>query len=238
MKCKNCGNEFTGKFCNNCGQTSEMTKMDHRYIADELGKTFLRFDSGFFKTTRDLFTRPGEFIHNYLEGKRVNYVRPFTYLIITGGLYILIHNYFRIEFVTEDVEGIDRSKVNSFFTSYYTQIQLVLLPFYSGLSVLLFKRTPYNYYEFIVIHTYLAAQRIQFNTLFIPLFLWLGTDSHLLRWLNILVGFVAYLLMLRTYFYLFRQTSKPVVIIKTLALQVLIVVTLFVILGSVLYFFT
>src|SRR5688572_1443654 len=75
--CKSCGNNFTGFYCNQCGEKV----LDAR---DRTFKTFLSAililvtftDNKFLKTLWMIIRRPGLLSREYAEGKRVNYLRP------------------------------------------------------------------------------------------------------------------------------------------------------------------
>lgn len=54
MLCKNCGNEFEGHFCNNCGQKATVKRLTYKSLADNLMHGFLHVDKGFFLYHKDV----------------------------------------------------------------------------------------------------------------------------------------------------------------------------------------
>ncbi|RYG54610.1 MAG: DUF3667 domain-containing protein, partial [Chitinophagaceae bacterium] len=91
--CRNCGNEFEGNFCNNCGQKSKTARLDWAYLNDEAKYTFLHLNGGLLFTIAQLFKRPGHAIREFVDGKRVNYYKPILLLFVVAGFYgLLVHN--------------------------------------------------------------------------------------------------------------------------------------------------
>lgn len=85
--CKNCGNEYEGKYCNNCGQKASTGKLTFRSVLDNWAYGLTNCDTGILFTYKELFTRPGHMLADYISGKRVIYFQPFPTLFITAGLY-------------------------------------------------------------------------------------------------------------------------------------------------------
>ena len=89
-KCLNCGTEFEGKFCPECGQSAETGRFTLKFIGENLLAAILGRDGGIAYTFKNLFSRPGKMIVENLDGKRKKYVSPFPMLFLTLTLYILI----------------------------------------------------------------------------------------------------------------------------------------------------
>ena len=88
--CKNCGNSFTGKFCNECGQKAfeESDKRVLRFI--EEGLHFVtHFDGTIFTTLKRLLTRPGQLSADYTDGRQKQYFRPMSFFLLLVILYLL-----------------------------------------------------------------------------------------------------------------------------------------------------
>ena len=88
--CLNCGTEFPGKFCPECGQSAETGRFTMKFIFENLLAAFLSKDGGVWFTLKNLFTRPGEMIVEILNGKRRRYFSPFPMLIAALTVYILL----------------------------------------------------------------------------------------------------------------------------------------------------
>ena len=89
-KCLNCGTEFEGNFCPECGQDAKTSRFTPRFIWSNLFVAILGRDGGIGYTIKNLFSRPGKMIVEILDGKRRNYVSPFPTLFLALTLYVLI----------------------------------------------------------------------------------------------------------------------------------------------------
>jgi len=89
-KCLNCGTEFQGNFCPECGQSAETGRFTMRFIFENLLAAFLSKDGGIWFTLKNLFSRPGAMIVEILNGKRRKYFSPFPMLFCSLTLYVLI----------------------------------------------------------------------------------------------------------------------------------------------------
>ena len=89
-KCLNCGTEFEGKFCPECGQSAETGRFTMRFIIENLMAAFLSKDGGIWFTLKNLFTRPGAMIVDILNGKRRKNFSPFPMLFCSLTFYVLI----------------------------------------------------------------------------------------------------------------------------------------------------
>lgn len=90
MKCLNCGNEFEGKFCPECGQKADTGRFTMRFIFENMVTAILGRDGSIWFTLKNLFARPGGMIVDILGGKRKRYFSPFPMLFLALTLYILI----------------------------------------------------------------------------------------------------------------------------------------------------
>ena len=88
--CLNCGTDFEGKFCPECGQNAETGRFTMRFIYENLLAAFISKDGGIWFTLKNLFTRPGEMIVEILNGKRRSYFSPFPMLFFVLTVYILL----------------------------------------------------------------------------------------------------------------------------------------------------
>ena len=81
--CKNCGNSFTGKYCNQCGEKVYGEKDKSVFHFFEEGLHFItHFDGTFFNTLKKLFTQPGQLSVDYCNGKRKSYFKPLSLFLL------------------------------------------------------------------------------------------------------------------------------------------------------------
>ena len=90
IQCLNCGTEFVGNFCPECGQSAETGRFTMKFIFENLLAAFTSKDGGVWFTLKNLFTRPGAMIVEILNGKRRRYFSPFPMLIFALTVYILL----------------------------------------------------------------------------------------------------------------------------------------------------
>lgn len=80
QSCLNCRNRFAGKYCNVCGQSADVEPYSYKSLLREFNHQIRKIDVvTTYATSRDLFKKPGEFIRDYLAGKRVGYVNPLKF---------------------------------------------------------------------------------------------------------------------------------------------------------------
>ncbi len=171
--CKNCGNEFSGNFCPECGQKAKTSKIDIKYLREEAKYTLFHLNNGFFYTTKELFTRPGHATREFVEGKRVRHYKPILFLFVLAGLYGFLLNAINInalQVVTP--QGKEYEAVHDamhWMARHYSLAELLFLPFTALASWLAFRVWQYNYFEHLVINAYGAGLRLAIQIIVFPL---------------------------------------------------------------------
>lgn len=168
--CKNCSNIYEGNFCNLCGQTSNTHRINFHYIIHEIQHSVFHVDGGIFYTIKELFLRPGISIREFINGKRVKHFKPVTFVIIISIIYAYLeHKTDKNPFIEELLLGIlegmkgdnvAQRKLNIFdwLIHHYSYTALFLIPVFSLASFLVFKSSKYNYFEHLVLNTFLFGQ--------------------------------------------------------------------------------
>jgi hypothetical protein len=167
QECKNCGNNFSGSFCNVCGQR-ETHRITVAHVFHDMVHVFLHADKGIFPFMQRLFFSPGHMARDFIEGKRKMF-NPFQYLIISVGIVLFLmtqthfyetlaaHNNARsARFPTYFKKAM--SDLNWFAKSYSNLITFISLPFYALFSWLAFKKRKHNYAEHFVMQVYSHSQ--------------------------------------------------------------------------------
>jgi len=195
MKCKNCEKIFNGNFCNHCGQSSRVREIDLRYLLNEVPESIFQINHGFLFTVKELFTRPGHAIGEYINGKRTNYSKPIAFIILTSAIYVLV-NYFigGVTFMDDFIAGLSLGrndtgelaelKIYSWLANNQTYTLLFLLPFYSLASYFAFKKSKYNYTEHLVLNFYITGQQFIIYTIFS----FINVKDDFLVWMALIVG--------------------------------------------------
>lgn len=87
--CRNCGTTYVGNFCSRCGQSRKTPRYRFSNAVKNILGGFTNIDNGFGRTLIDLLYRPGYMIRDFIDGKRIQYFRPFQTLFILAALYIM-----------------------------------------------------------------------------------------------------------------------------------------------------
>ena len=226
--CKNCNNEFNGKFCNNCGQKVISHRLNFKFIIEELQHFFFHTDRGILFTIYQLLIHPGHTVREYIEGKRINHTKPLVFLLVVGSIELFLYSLFKFDFnINYELffQNIDKnyvqemrqmmvsfSKFTDILMSYDKYLNLGLLPFLAMYTYLLFKKYGLNYVEHFVINTYLLGQRLLISCAFFPvMYLYNGTN------VIFLISFFSMFLMMVLFCWSFRQyfiKEKALIIIK------------------------
>lgn len=90
LRCKNCKNQFSGKFCNNCGEKIiEESDFSIKNIIAQGVDLITNLDSKFFKTIKLLLFFPGSLTKKYVTGVRVPYMKPLQIFVIANVLFFI-----------------------------------------------------------------------------------------------------------------------------------------------------
>ncbi len=182
MKCKNCGHSFEGKFCNACGQNSNVGRLTLKTFLEELTNSVFQVDRGLFFTIKQLFLRPGHAIRAYLEGQRKYYFKPIAFVLLLSTFYFIITKFFGTNTLLADVisgyrRGVEstpdlalNTEVVEFLTKWlvdnFAYTTLLLIPMVSIATFISFLGKGQNYLEHIVINSYLLGLQTIFYAVF------------------------------------------------------------------------
>lgn len=171
--CMNCEEPLTGKFCSNCSQRSQTRTMDWKWLVHEVQYGIIQMDRGFFFTLKELFTRPGPAIRDYLEGKRKRYFSPFTMLMILGALNVLLANWVGVaeHTVHRKSQGPDPDMVEymEWVINYQTYLMLALLPFVAWGTSVFMSKFGHGFVEHVMINAFILVQITAFGLITTPL---------------------------------------------------------------------
>ena len=88
--CKNCGNNFEGKYCNICGEKVYSQKdRSVLHILSEGMHFITHLEGTLFNTIRVIFTKPGKLSVDYCNGVRKKYFKPLSFFLLLVILYLL-----------------------------------------------------------------------------------------------------------------------------------------------------
>jgi hypothetical protein len=90
-RCLNCSRALPDgdNYCAVCGQKRQPLRRTMRDIGAEFWDSTLGIDSKLIRSFRNLLFRPGFLTAAYLQGKRVEYLRPVSLFLLTAGILFL-----------------------------------------------------------------------------------------------------------------------------------------------------
>jgi hypothetical protein len=172
--CKNCHFEYDGKYCPSCGQKADTERITYHSLAHEIPHSLLHIDKGIFFTMKELFTRPAASLREYMSGRRVKHFKPLAYVLILTAISSFVTHLVDSHIISKGLGTtlsleptlLNRVLLNTshFFDKYPSVFYFLMIPVISLLSWLFFRRSGYNYWENVILNTYLTAQ---FNLLLI-----------------------------------------------------------------------
>lgn len=186
-KCLNCNSVTENSFCSICGQKTSTHRfsMKHFILHDFIHGVF-HLDKGFLFTIKELFTRPGDSIREYIQGKRVKHFNYFTLLLIIIAVIHFISGYAKVK----SIDLYQDKKVYEGFAKivkeYAKLIVLSWVPFYAVASYFIFKKSKQNYSENVVQTMYMMAGILMIELVFsiAPVFC---SNVIILQYLNVLL---------------------------------------------------
>ncbi|RUT68140.1 DUF3667 domain-containing protein [Flavobacterium cupreum] len=208
ITCKNCKQIYKGHYCNNCGQPAATYQINWHYLWHEIRHSLLHFDEGIPYSIKQLFTRPGHSIREFIEGKRVRHFKPLSLVVVMATLYGLLYHYFQINLYDDpSYKSIDVAKFNEWSSKHYSWIIIVTIPFFTLGTYISFKKQGYNFVEYFVLNTYRASQKLFAHIIIFPLVIYYNEKPELHKIL-VAVYIIDLLLTLWTNIQFFNKISK------------------------------
>jgi len=169
LNCQNCNEIITAHFCSNCGQ-KKYKRIDRKYILDEIQYTFLHTNKGFLYSVKNIIKNPGKTAREFIDGNRVNHYKPILLAFVLSGISAFIS--FKIIglqkimssfYAKENINSAFMNDYMTFTSSYNSIIMLLLIPFFALFTKLAFNKWGHNYYEHVVMNSYILCYYTLFN---------------------------------------------------------------------------
>jgi len=175
--CKNCDNEFEGKFCNECGQSAMTHRLNIKFLWHDIQHGLFHFDKGIIYSLKQLCTKPGITINEYMAGKRVGHFKPLSLVVVLATVYGLLKHFFvHNEELTGKViingSAVSTATLNTiveWVNSHNAIMALIVIPFYALASFLAYREEGYNYAEHLVLNAYTSSLRLLITLITFPL---------------------------------------------------------------------
>jgi RNA polymerase subunit RPABC4/transcription elongation factor Spt4 len=160
--CKNCSTILIEgqKYCAQCGQKTEIHRIDFHFIWHEIVHAVVHADKSIFHLTKDMLFEPGVVVKNYISGKRKRYFNPFSYFVIGVAFMAVLTSVFHL------MEYTGPNKSTEITTKNFNKILFMSIPLSSFFSWLFFKKSGYNFWENMVFQIFLGGFRPFYFILF------------------------------------------------------------------------
>lgn len=169
-RCRNCGHENPGHYCQQCGQKLGLGRITLHDLGHELFHFFTHLDGAPWHTIRQLLTNPGTMQREFLDGKRKRYQKPVSALLISAAFTGL--GMFGIRELAHALHGVVDPE-GDVIRRFIGPVQLGLLPIFTLITWLTYREAKLNYAEMGVVIIYSLAMLM---LLMLPL--------HLVRLIN------------------------------------------------------
>lgn len=247
--CKNCFNKLESKYCQECGQKSNTNRIDWHEISHDMIHSIWHIDKGFFYTFVQLIKRPGASISDYLAGRRVNYFKPFSYLLLTSAISLFVISFvlkitapgtgsIPLETIRDNIEQQDQIIhqyehtsifvktgvfVGSFVRKYLGFLLFGLTPILSLFSLLFFKNPRYNYWEHLAAAMYIISQINIVSILIILTDLGKIFNIHIANYSSKMNFGLIFIILVISFYYinLFPSGNKFYLVIKSLLVPII-----------------
>lgn len=230
LTCKNCNHIYTGHYCSNCGQTAETHRLNFHFLWHEIQHGLFHFDQGILYSAKQLFTRPGHSIREFIEGKRAKHFKPISLVIVLATLYGLLYHYFHISFVVESTPnssetGIDVVKFNEWTGTHYAWATLLTIPLFTIGTSIAFRKQGYNLVEFFILNSFKAAQKLFVHLALFPL-LYYFNGTPKMKTLSLIIYLIDVVFIYWTNAQFFNKLSLKKSLLLTLFSQLIFLICL------------
>ncbi|MVM36248.1 DUF3667 domain-containing protein [Spirosoma sp. HMF4905] len=233
--CLNCGQATTSRFCPDCGQRTDTHRINWHYLGHDVLHSVWHLEGGILFTLKELLTRPGHSIREFLAGKRANHYRPLSLLLILGALLLFIMHTLDISFAQKSQEVFNpnvgsasermkafQAQVTHFVEAKQNLLHIAMIPLYAFWVWFMFRRRGFSYPEILVAQTFIANVQILISLLSVILFWAVGASTTLFTWTIglSLVVYMAYNVV--TYTQIYAGRIPPVkAVIRSIAAYLL-----------------
>lgn len=162
--CLNCNQPTESNFCSNCGQKTSTHRFSIKhFFVHDLVHGILHLDKGLPYTIKELFTRPGDSIREFVQGKRTKHFNYFA-----TALFILVLDYLISKSFSIDVSKWLPQSAGYIkgLKDFFKIVPFIGIPFYALASYLLFIKSKQNYTEHMVLNIYMICGWLFISVLF------------------------------------------------------------------------
>jgi hypothetical protein len=215
--CLNCEQSFEGKYCNHCGQKKETHRLNRHFLIHEFQHSLVHIDKGILYTVKEMFTRPGHSIREFVQGKRINHFKPLSWVLIMGGIVGFLFHYFDVDLLAKsgDMERSESLRmVYNWQKTHFALIHVLNIPIFSLFSWIVFRKKGYNFIEHLVLNAFVIGQSLIIYILLFPLY-YLNSGKFAVIYVSIAQFVITFALFCRAYYEFFQIESKLKAFLRT-----------------------
>ena len=222
--CLNCGQATTSRFCPDCGQRTDTHRINWHYLGHDVLHSVWHLEGGILFTLKELLTRPGYSIREFLAGKRVDHYRPLSLLLILGAILLFVTHALDVSFAQKSQEVFNpnmssasermkafQEQITHFVEANQNLLHIATIPLYAFWIWFMFRRRGFSYPEILVAQTFIANIQILISLLIVVLFWAVGASTTAFKLaisISLLV-YVAYNVV--TYTQLYAGKIQPLI---------------------------
>ncbi|KIO78928.1 hypothetical protein TH53_00790 [Pedobacter lusitanus] len=142
-----------GNFCCNCGLPVQIKRVDRHYVLHEIWH-ILHFEKGILYTIKELISRPGQNIKEFITENRSRLVKPILFIIVTSLIYTVINNLFHLDDRYVSFNGPEKSAMTLIFNwihHHYGYGNIIMGIFIAFWLKLFFRKYEYNFFELLIL---------------------------------------------------------------------------------------
>ena len=235
ITCKNCNQIYKGHYCNNCGQPADTHKINAHFLWHDIQHSLLHFDKGIVYSFRQLFTRPGHSIREFIEGKRVKHFKPLSLVVVVATFYGLLYHKLHINLFPEATDAtLNYAEFNEWMATHFYWVTIATIPLFTIGTYICFRNQGYNFFEFFVLNTFKASQKLFAHLLMFPLLYFYNGTSHI-KTITSLIYAVDMVLIFWTNIQFFNKISKTKAFFLSLLSHILFLICFMIILAIILF---
>jgi hypothetical protein len=216
-KCLNCNAKIEDNFCSVCGQKTSTHRFSLEQVAfNDFVQGILLLDKGFPYTIKELITRPGHSIREYIQGKRIRHFNYFSLLIVMLSANIFFSQYKAVS-LTEIYGDEVLSGYLKLSKNYGKMLKVIGIPLWAVVFYFVFGKAKQNYIEKVILSIYMICGMLIVNLPF-EIFSILNTDIAVLLFVN---NAKAILITTYSFYFIYQYFSvygykKNILIIRSL----------------------
>nr|WP_315150267.1 DUF3667 domain-containing protein [uncultured Flavobacterium sp.] len=199
MKCLNCDSEATGSFCYNCGQKTSTDRFSFKHIFqnDIASQYYSIKKSPIFFSLKELATRPGYTIREYILGKRVSHMNYMSLFLLLTTFAVVLDKYAKVsvvDIVAADEDAKEKDLLKNFFTFVRDNPKtyiFITIPIISIFTYLFFKKSKFYFSEHLILNIY-KSSALLIITKIVTLFSILVSNIAFLKILNQISSFAIF----------------------------------------------